>query len=122
MPKPPPVPKALKEATKGLVYVSESDSPVTAFAWPPGPITTAAVREQAGADEGVKVQEVSLAEVMRGVPTSERGNYFSLLVALLDFPSGIKAFKVGAVRTSLYIVGTTPAGHRAGVKTELVET
>ena len=122
MPKPHPVPKALKEATNGLVYVSESDAPVTAFAWPPGPITPAAVREQVGVDESVKIQEVSLAEVMRGVPARERGNYFSLLVALLDFPSGVKAFQVGAMRMSLYIVGTTPAGHRAGVKTELVET
>jgi len=122
MPKALPVPKALKDATKGLVFISETDSPVTPFAWPAGPISVAGVREQAGANPDAKVQEVSLAEIMRAVPASVRGSYFPLLVALLDFPSGVTAFKVGTVRSTLFIVGTTSAGYRAGVKTELVET
>ena len=61
-------------------------------------------------------------EVMRAVPAELRGSYFPMLVAFLDFPSGVKAFKIGSVHPSLFIVGTTKEGHRAGVKTDLTET
>jgi hypothetical protein len=122
MPKSPAIPKALKDATKGLHFYSETDSPISAFAWPPGPITVPEIRVRAGLDESAVVRRISLADAMRSVPASARGSYFPLLVALVDTLTDIEVYKIGRIRAALYIVGTTSEGNRAGVKTELVET
>jgi hypothetical protein len=122
MAKSPAIPRALKDATRGLRFTSEIDSPVTAFAWPTGPVTVSGVRAQAGSNADGPVKQISLAELMRAVPSSARGEYFQLLVALVDHLSGVKVFKVGTTRSTAYVVGRTAEGHRAGVKTELVET
>ena len=122
MAKSPATSRALKDATRGLRFTSETDSPVTAFAWPPGPITEAGIRARLGSGADRTVKQISLAELMRAVPASARGEYFQLLVALVDHLSGVKVFKVGTIRSTVYVVGRAAEGHRAGVKTEMVET
>lgn len=122
MAKSPSVPKAIKDAAKGLLFPSETDSPVEPFAWPTGPVDVAAVRLQAGAAAKSAVEELSLAQFFRAVPDAARASFFDLLVAFVDHLSGVKVFKLGATRMTAYIVGTTADGTRAGVKIELVET
>jgi hypothetical protein len=104
------------------LFPSETDAPVEAFAWPAGPVTAAGVLAQVGAATGTKVEEVTFTELLRGVPSALRGNFFDLLLALVEHLSGVKVFKLGAVRKTVYVVGTTAGGSRAGMKTEVVET
>jgi hypothetical protein len=120
--KPPTTPKALKDATKGLLFPSETDAPVEAFAWPAGPVDAAGVLAAAGVSGKPPVEERTLAEFFRAVPTALRGHYFDLLLALAQHLSGTRVFKVGGPRFQVFVVGTTADGHRAGVKTEVVET
>jgi len=122
MTKSPAIPKAIRDAARGLLFPSETDAPLEAFAWPAGPVSAAGVLAQTGAATGTKVEEVTLTDFLRGVPSASRGNFFDLLLALVDHLSGVKVFKVGAVRRTIYVVGTTAEGFRAGVKTEAVET
>jgi hypothetical protein len=122
MAKAPAVPKALQVATKGLSFPSETDAPVVPFAWPAGPATAAGVRAQAGEEKSAKVEELTLAELFRGVPRELRGRYHDLLVTLADVLKGVKVFKFGTTRVRVYVVGVTAEGTRAGVQTELVET
>ena len=122
MAKSPAIPKALKDATQGLVFPSETDAPVEAFAWPAGPVTAAGVLAATGAASKTSVEELSLAEFFRAVPTNLRGNFFDLPVAVADHLSGVRVFKVGETRMTVYVVGTTVGGYRAGVKTVVVET
>ena len=70
-------------------------------------------------DEG---EEMSLAEFFRAVPRLNAASIFDLLVAIVDHLSDVKVFKVGEVRMTVYVVGTTADGNRAGVKTVVVET
>jgi hypothetical protein len=116
------IPKPLKDAVKGLSFPSETDAPITAFAWPAGPVSAGGVRAQTGADKKTPIEELSLAEFFRSVPHSFRGNYHELLVAIADVLSGVKVFKLGTVRIRAYVVGVTEDGIRAGIQTELVET
>lgn len=122
MAKSPAIPKELRDATRGLSFPSETDSAIEAFAWPAGPVTTAGVRAAIGVESGATIEEQSVAEFFRAVPSSLRGNYFPLLVAIIDQLSGVKVFKVGEIRMTAYVVGTTDEGIRAGVKAVIVET
>ena len=122
MAKSPAIPKALKDATRGLLFPSETDAPVEAFAWPAGPIDATAVRTAAGIDAKAAVQEQSLGDFFRGVPAAERGRYFDLLVALAEYAGGARVFKFGGPRFAVFVVGTAADGRRVGVKTEVVET
>lgn len=122
MAKSPAVPKALKDATKGLLFPSETDSPLEAFAWPAGPVDAAGVLAAAGESAKAKVEEQSLSDFFRAVPTAARGDFFPLLVALAEHLSGVKVFKIGGPKFTSYVVGTLANGARAGVKTTVVET
>ncbi len=116
------VPKALKDAVKGLLFPSETDAPVEAFVWPAGTIDAASVVAAAGAPARTAVTEMTVTEFFRAIPSALRPHYFDLLVAMVDHLSGVKVFKLGDVRATVYVVGTTEEGHRAGVHTTVVET
>ena len=122
MSKTPVIPKALRDATKGLTFTSETDAPVEPFAWPGGPVTAADVTAAAGIAGKPAVQELTVSDFFRAVPVALRAQYFELLVAFVEHLSGVKVFKVGGPKFSVFVVGTTADGHRAGVKTEVVET
>ncbi len=122
MSKSPAIPKSLRDATKELKFPSETDAPVEPFAWPGGPVTAAGVLAAAGITGKPKVEELTVSEFFRSLPTAVRGQFFDLLVAFVEHLSGVKVFKVGGPKFTVYVVGTTADGHRAGVKTEVVET
>ena len=66
------------DAARGLLFPSETDAPVEAFAWPAGPLSAAGVLAQTGAAAGTKVEEVTLTDFLRGVPSASRGRPFSM--------------------------------------------
>ena len=68
-PKSSPTLDALKEAAKGLSFTSETDAPLTPFAWPAGD-PAAAVHKQAGAK--VAVETLTLDAFLRAVPSEDK--------------------------------------------------
>jgi hypothetical protein len=64
---------ALKKASKGLLFPSESDAPLEPFAWEDGDkLTPERVVELAGAEEGTGVEETTLATLLRTIPPKTR--------------------------------------------------
>ena len=124
MAKADPILKELKDAAKGLLFPSESDAPIEAFAWPgaAGPPDEAAVRANAKVAKGTPVEQVTLADLARTIPEESRGDFLPLFALLGHHLSGTTVFKVGEVTIDVYVVGRTADGQYAGVKTDVVET
>jgi len=119
-----PIVKELRAAAKGLLFPSETDAEIEAFAWPggDGPPTEAVVRANAKVKKDTPVQQVALTELTRTIPEESRGDFLPLFGLLAHHLSGTTVFKVGEVNMDVYIVGRTADGQYAGVKTEVVET
>jgi hypothetical protein len=119
-----PIVKELNAAVKGLLFPSETDAEVKAFAWPggDGPPTEAVVRANAKVKKDTPVQQLPLIELARTIPEESRGDFLPLFGLIAHHLSGTTVFKVGEVNMDVYIVGLTTDGQYAGVKTEVVET
>ena len=119
-----PAVDALAKAAKGLMFPSESESPLEPFLWPGDvPLSVARLLELAGAAAGTPVAEVSLATLFRTIPKDDRPSFDRLQAALSEQVSGLKVYKVGAeAEKQVYIVGRTSDGQLAGLKTTVVET
>jgi len=118
---------ALKEATKGLLYLSETDEPFRRFEWKggAGPPTAKKVLELAKDDAGAEIQELALDEFLGDYAEGDDENatkYQNLLKVLREHLSDIRVFKVGRVNLDVYVVGRTKEGDWAGVQTKAVET
>ncbi|MFO0821798.1 MAG: nuclease A inhibitor family protein [Gemmataceae bacterium] len=113
---------ALRDATRGLLFPSESDAPFEAFLWPPGSVDAASLLVQIGLPADTPLESLTLTELVRSIPSSMRGNFLPLATTLVDQVSGVKVYKVGSANRTVYIIGTTADGFRAGVKVEAIET
>src|SRR5262249_7564219 len=100
------------------------DAPFEAFLWDDGgELTASRLRQLAGVPEGVGVEEDSLEGLFRTVPAEDREQFQRLRQALGQHLSGVKGFRVGdEPQKDVYIVGQTPDGKLAGLKTSVVET
>ena len=118
-----PVLKELQAAAKDLLFPSESDAPIEAFAWPggAGAPDEAALRANAGIEEGAPVERITLAQLAKTIPKESRAEFKPLLDALGKL-KGTTVFKVGEVNVAVYVVGRTADGQFVGIKTEVVET
>jgi len=116
--------KALQTAAKGLLFPSETDAPIEAFAWPGGakPPDEAAVRANAKVDAKTPIEQLSLDDLKRTIPSELGEDFKPLFAAIAKHLSGVSVFKVGEVEIDVYIVGRTADGQYAGVKTQVVET
>ncbi len=116
--------KDLGAAAKGLLFPSETDAPLEAFAWPgaAGPPSEEAVRANCGAAADAPVEQITLAQLTRTIPEESRGDYAPLFALLKNKLKGVTVFKVGEVNIDVYVVGRTADGQYAGVKTKVVET
>jgi hypothetical protein len=118
-----PMLKTLRDATRGLRYVSEAEATFEPFVWPGtgAAADEAAVRAKAGG--AGEVARSTLVDFFRAVPMSEKGKYLTLAAALADNLADVRVFKIGDDgRVKIYVLGTTSDGKWAGVKTEAVET
>ena len=74
-----PVLDALKQASKGLLFPSESEAPLEPFAWKDGgALTHERLLELAGAEEGTSVKETDLAALLRTVPPEDKAKFVSV--------------------------------------------
>ena len=115
---------ALKKASKGLRMPSESDAPFTPFVWEGGgDLTPERVLQLAHQPKGTPVEEDTLYDLFRTIPSEDLPRFQALKKAIQEQLSGVKVYKVGdEAERDVYIVGKTKEGQLAGLKTSVVET
>jgi hypothetical protein len=115
---------ALKKAAKGLVFVSETEAPLEPFVWQDGgELTQARLRKLAGAESGIPVEEMTLDDFFRAVPSEDKPKFQKLQKVLKEQLSGVKVYRLGEeADKDVYIAGKTADGRWAGVKTAVAET
>jgi hypothetical protein len=129
-----PTVAALRNAARGLLYPSETDAPFKTFLWEGagGDISAREVLRLGKQPPDAPVEESSLDDTfgelideLEGQGEEEKeeaARYRNLLKVLREQLSGIKVFRVGQRKISVYVVGKTKDGHWAGLQTISVET
>ncbi len=125
---------ALKKASAGLLYPSESDAPFKAFrlAREKGERAAKAVLRVGKHAPDSPVEEVAVTELFNPLieelkaqsaeGEADAQRYRELLQALREQLAGIKVFRVGQTQVAIYLVGKTKDGDWAGLRTTSVET
>ena len=123
----------LKEATEGLLYMSESDYPVEVIRWDGSEqFSPDYLRKAAGADSTAAVEESTMEDFFR-VPAGEQEwkdeaqlaeaqRYQRLRKLLEENLAGIKVYRVGEINIGVYVLGRSAEGNWLGVSTRAVET
>lgn len=119
---------ALKQATEGLLYMSESDEPFETVHLEAGKEIIEHVRPKAD----IPVQEMSLHRFFKDLTEDKAWHgeeekrtvkrYRDLFRAINEHLSQVRVMRVGKIQVDIYIVGRTKDGNWAGVKTKAVET
>jgi hypothetical protein len=119
-----PVLDALKKASKGLQFISETEADLEPFLWADGDkLTDAHLLELAGAEEGMAIEQMSLEDFFQAVPSEDRPKFDKLARVLKEQVSGVTVYKIGdEAEKDVFIVGKTADGQWAGLKTSVVET
>jgi hypothetical protein len=123
----------LKEATEGLLYMSESDYPVEVIRWDGSEqLSPDYLRKVAGADSSAAVEESTLKDFFR-VPAGEQEwkgeaqlaeaqRYQRLRELLEENLTGIRVYRVGEINIGVYVVGRGQEGNWLGISTRAIET
>jgi len=108
----------LKNASIGLLVMSESDYPFELIQWSGEiEITSEYLCRVSDRPEGTRIEE---ANTKRFLGENER---FRKLQAVIESNlEGVKVYKVGAINIPVYIVGRSPEGQWLGVSTRLIQT
>lgn len=125
---------ALQEAADGLLYMSETDEPFEAVFWKGegSPIDAGRLLKLIGANPCAPVREESLEDFFKDLVTeqdwhgeAEREDarrYRGLRETLQSRLGEARVFRIGEINVDIYIVGLTPEGDWAGLRTRAVET
>jgi hypothetical protein len=122
----------LREATRGLTIMSESDYPFEVFQWDAAEPTQEFLRGLTGEAADTQVETTTAADFLR-VAASEAdwknaeqlasARKFQTLLRLLEQNlTDLKAFRVGVINIPVYLVGRSASGKWLGVSTRVVET
>jgi hypothetical protein len=107
----------LKEATEGLLVVSESDYPLETVRWSG---ETAITREYLCQVSG-KPADSTIKEM--DLNTFFQNEIFRNVTDLLKSSlSGTRVYQVGTINIPVYIVGRSPSGNWLGLSTRLIQT
>jgi hypothetical protein len=125
----------IKEATKGLTYMSENDFPLEAFRLELKDKNTITEKDILKATKHVPKTPVELYDFDNFflMPTQEQDwhsaeekksvkRYQKLDKLLRDNLSDLQVFKIGEVERDVYVVGKSKSGEFLGVSTKVVET
>lgn len=124
--------EALKEATRGLTFMSESDYPFEVFDWGQAEPTPEFLRGLDNSAPDAPIETRTAAEFFRAA-TSEPdwkgaeelavAKKFQTLLRLLKANlSDLKVFRVGTINIPVYIAGRSADGSWLGLSTRVVET
>ena len=117
--------KPLTDASRGLLYPSESDAPFDAFRWPAKTAASAKDAVAAQAKAPRKVEQMSLDDFFAGVEGSDdQARFKQLRVTLEKTLKDPKVIRLGAgePKVDVYLIGKTRGGDWAGLHTTSVET
>ena len=122
----------LREATRGLTFMSEADYPFEVFNWGAAEPTDEFLRGLTGGASVVPVETTTAANFFR-VAASEaewknaeqltEARRFRTLLSLLEQNlTDLRVYRVGAVNIPVYVAGRGASGNWLGVSTRVVET
>lgn len=123
-----------KEATAGLLWMSEIDAPLEVIHWPPSVLELSKERllELTNHSLTTPVEVVAVDDFFAGATEEqdwfgeeERAiaqRYRDLVTMLKQSLSNLQGYRVGAVNIDLYMVGQTTSGDWVGLATQAVET
>ncbi|RCJ36904.1 nuclease [Nostoc minutum NIES-26] len=127
--------KKLKQASDGLLFMSESDYPFEVFFWSAQAketLTDQKLLQLTGHSQDVLVETVDLDYLFRNSAQEKDWHdrqqketvkkFQSLVETLKANLSDIQVYRVGTINIDVYIVGKTPSGDLAGLSTKVVET
>jgi Nuclease A inhibitor-like protein len=123
----------LKQASEGLLFISESEYPFLVFLWSDiSPVTPEKVVQQTdhSPDTPIKVIEVddffrvaTKEEDWHSPSEQETVKKFQNLVQVIKANlSNPQVYRLGSKEADVYILGTTPSSDLAGLSTKIVET
>ena len=115
---------ALKQASHGLLFPSETDAPLEPFAWEgSAKLTKDRLRQRAGAGPDTSVEQTTLDDLLATVPQEDKPKFDALRQALAGQLSGVKVYKVGdEAEKQAFVARKTSDGKWVGLKTTVVET
>ncbi|MEH2462923.1 nuclease A inhibitor family protein [Nostoc sp.] len=122
----------LKEASTGLLMISESDYPFEVVQWEgAAPATQEKILQLTGSQD-LPIEVVDLDYLFRNCAFEQEWHnelqkkdvqkFQTLVQTLKDNLSDISVYRVGKINIDAYIIGQTKDGDLAGVVTKLVET
>ncbi|MFS0518997.1 nuclease A inhibitor family protein [Nostoc sp. UIC 10607] len=125
----------LKQASDGLLMISESEYPFEAFLWSnqaQEPMTAQKLLQLTGHSLETSIEEVELDYIFRNCAEEKEwhdeiqkqnvSKFKSLVKILKDHLTDIKVYRLGTINLDIYIVGKTPSADLAGISTKVVET
>lgn len=123
----------LREATRGLFFMSESDYPFEVVRWMGvEDLSPEFLRKVAGQDATAPFEEKTAADFFRVAAGEQEWKgeaelalskrYQSLVRLLEESLKDIRVYRVGAVNIGVYVVGRSDEGNWLGVSTRVVET
>ena len=124
----------LQRAIDGLFYLSESDEPFVLVHGPKKtrPIDRAAILKLSSLPSNTHVETQSVEEFFADLTKDEDWHgaeekaevqkYRKLREVITQGLTDVKVFRAGKVKVDIFIVGRTPDGALAGVRTKAVET
>jgi hypothetical protein len=123
----------LKQASQGLLFLSETDAPFEVIHWQTQEQLTPAKLLQLTEHSPDAPVELQTVDEFFAIATQEEDwhdeeeretvKLFQNLVSVLKQNlSQLQVFRVGSINIDVYIVGVTPGGELAGLSTKLVET
>jgi hypothetical protein len=122
----------LKEASAGLLFMSESEYPFEAVRLGVVEPTPASLRQLSGGEADAPVETRSLEDFFRIAASEEEWRSFAeradakkyqALAALLkENLKHVKAYRVGSVNIPVYLIGQSAQGNWLGLSTRVVET
>jgi hypothetical protein len=125
----------LKQASDGLLMMSESEYPFEAFLWSnqaQSPITAQKLLQLTGHPEDSPIEEVELEYFLRNcafeqewhneLQKSDVKKFQTLVESLKSNLKSIKVYRIGRINIDVYIIGKTLDEDLAGVSTKVVET
>jgi hypothetical protein len=116
--------QALRDATRDLLYSSETDAPFSVFTWRGTSGSAAEALQQYVEPGGPQAMEVPPDQFFEELSESDDAERFTQMQQVLAQElHDLHVFRVGDGPTvEIYLVGRTAAGEWAGLRTKSVET
>jgi hypothetical protein len=122
----------LREATRGLTFMSESDYPFEVFNWGAAEPTHEFLRGLTGEAADATVETRTASDFFRVAASearwknadqlAEAGRFQKILRLLEQNLTDLKVFRVGVINIPVYVAGRSASGNWLGVSTRVVET